>query len=79
MKQLIQHQAEEMSGVTAGVTLVGTGTGGSLIQTITEWSNIAVAWGNAVLILGGLYLMWIKIKESRRRDRRDRDRSTDKS
>ena len=79
MKQLIQDQVEQMPDITAGVTLVATGAGGSFLQAVTEWSSIIVTGGNALLVIGGLYLMWIKIKDSRRRDRRAEDSSADNS
>jgi len=69
MKDIQQH-AQQMPDFKAGFALVGTGAGGSLAQAVTEWSSIIVTGGNALLVLGGLYLMWVKIKDTRRRDRR---------
>ena len=69
----MKEQIHQMPDIKAGVVLVGTGAGSSFAQAITEWSSIVVTGGNALLVIGGLYLMWIKIKDTRRRDRRLND------
>ena len=69
----IQETAQSMPDVKAAFTLVATGGLGSFTQAITEWSNTFVALGNGFLVLGGLYLMYTKITESKRRDRRGTD------
>ena len=73
----IQNPVEQISDLKAAVALGATGTGGSFAQAITEWSNNIVAGGNALLILGGLYLMYHKIKDvhwkAQKRNRRKDD------
>ena len=69
----IQQHAQQMPDVKAAAALIGTGATGSFAQAVTEWSSIIVTGGNALLVMGGLYLMYIKIKDTRRRDRRSDD------
>ncbi len=71
MKEQAQQIVQQTTDVKAGVVLVSTGFVGSFAQAITEWANHFVAAGNALLILGGLYLMYHKIKERHFRVRRD--------
>ena len=70
----VDSAVQSTSDLKASFALVGTGAGGSFAQAITEWSNMVVAGGNALLVLGGLYLLWYKIKNTRRRDRRAEDK-----
>lgn len=75
--QNVQQQIQNMPEIKAAATLVATGTGGSIVNAWAELSfflDIAVKMGNAALIFGGVYLMWCKIKSSKRRDRRDTDK-----
>lgn len=67
----ILDAAQEISQETVGAIAVGVGTSATLIQAITEWSNVIVSVGNAVLIIVGL-LAIVKSK-SKRRDRRGDD------
>lgn len=55
------QQAHQLSDQTLGKMAVAIGGGGSFLQSLTEWSNIFVAVGNALLVAGGLYLMSRKI------------------
>lgn len=70
----VDNAIQGTSDLKASFALVGTGAGGSFAQAITEWSNMIVAGGNALLVLGGLYLLWYKIRNTRRRDRRAEDK-----
>jgi len=74
MDNLKQHaqQLHDLSDKSLGKVVVAIGGGGSLVQSLTEWSNIFVALGNAALVAGGLYLMTRKIF-NKRRDRREED------
>jgi hypothetical protein len=77
MKEEIQQVISQTTDLKAGVVLVSTGSLGSFAQAITEWSNNIVAGGNALLIIGGLFLMYHKIKEAhfktKKHDRRKGD------
>jgi hypothetical protein len=56
------HQSiQSLTDIKAATVLVTAGATGSFAQAVTEWANIFVACGNAVLVLGGLYLMYCKI------------------
>ncbi len=63
-----------MSDMKAGTALIATGAGGSFVQALVEWTSMAVTIGNGLLLIGGLYLMWYKIKDTKRRDRREEDK-----
>ena len=69
MEQVRQH-IDRVPDVKAGVGLIGAGTGGSFLQAATEYANLAVAMGNGIVVLGGAVLLFYKIKEARRKDRR---------
>lgn len=45
--------------------LVMSGGLGSFAQAVTEWANIAVTFGNGLLVLGGVYMMYLKIRNTR--------------
>lgn len=68
----IQQAAQQVPDIKAGVGLVSAGGIGSLAQAITEWANMFIAFGNAILVLGGVYLMYHKIF-NKRRDRQETD------
>jgi len=68
----ITEQVQQIPDQKASVAMVVTGAGGSFAQAITEWSNVFVAGGNALLVLGGLYLLYHKLF-NKRRDRREED------
>jgi ABC-type enterobactin transport system permease subunit len=69
----IQQHVQQVPDLKAGVALVGAGAGGSFAQAITEWANIFVTVGNVVLVIGGIYLFWCKIKDRKRKDRSSED------
>ena len=69
----LEEAAQQIPDVKAAYTLVATGGFGSFMQAVTEWANLAVTVGNAFLVLGGCYLMYTKIRTSKRRDRRKED------
>lgn len=73
MSNHLQQAVQNISDVKAAATLVATGTTGSFIQVLTEWANHFVAIGNAVLVLGGFYLMYNKILDGRRTRRKGDD------
>lgn len=70
---LVTEHVRNASETTTGLVLTGLGATGATVQVITQWGNMLVMFGNAVLVAGGLYLLIHKIKESRRRDRRTAD------
>lgn len=57
MRDYVHHISSE----AGGKVLVATGGGGSLIQAYTDWANLFVAGGNALLIIAGLYMAYHKI------------------
>ena len=68
----IAEQIKQTSDATAGAIFTGIGAGGAVVQTVTEWGNLLVMFGNIVLVVGGCYLMFHKIID-RRRNRRQSD------
>lgn len=62
----------QMTQQTAGKIAVAIGGGGTLLQAWTEYASLLASTGNLILVAGGLYLMWHKIKD-RRRIRRNND------
>ena len=58
-----QEQIQQMSSDTVGKVSVGIGGGGTTVQIITEWGNLFVLGGNALLVVGGLFLLSFKIRE----------------
>ena len=69
----LQQQVQQASSETAGKILIGFGGGGISLQVLTEWANIFITFGNAMLLVGGLYLMYHKVFD-KRRDRRESDK-----
>ena len=60
------EQIQQLSSDTVGKISVGIGGGGTTAQILTEWTNIFVLSGNALLVAGGLYLMTIKLLDRRK-------------
>jgi len=58
------------SQVAAGAS-VAIGSGGTLVQVITDYANLFVACGNAVLVAAGLYVLYKKIV-CKRKDKDDK-------
>jgi hypothetical protein len=54
---------QQLSSDTVGKISVGIGGGGFTVQIITEWTQLFVLSGNALLVIGGLFLLSYKIKE----------------
>jgi hypothetical protein len=57
MKEYIQ----QMSTDAVGRVSVIIGGGGTTIQILTEYASLIVLSGNMLLVIGGLYLMSVKI------------------
>jgi uncharacterized iron-regulated membrane protein len=55
----------------AGATAAAGGSGALTLQLATQYANFGVTVLNIILAVGGLYLMWPKIKKVWR-DRRSR-------
>lgn len=51
-----------------GATAAGTGSIGLYINIATEIASAFIVWGNALLVVGGLYLMWRRIRRDRKND-----------
>jgi hypothetical protein len=49
-----------------GKAMVGVGAGGSMIQWMTDFANTFVLLGNAALVLGGGYLLLLRIIKAHR-------------
>lgn len=66
------QQAQQTTDAAIGAGATVLGWLGFLYQAATDAANDLILWGNVVLVVGGLYLMWPKIKrrwkESRRKD-----------
>ena len=71
--QDVHDTLQSIPNKVAGSTLIGLGGFGSFIQAITDWANTFAAVGNAVLVAGGLYFMWLRFFD-KRRNRRASDR-----
>jgi len=70
----IREMAQAVSRDTVGKVSVTIGGGGSTAQYLMEWTDLFIKFGNAALILGGLYLMCHKVfNKSNRRNRREGD------
>lgn len=67
----IQKQAEQMPEQTVGKLAVAIGGGGTVYQMITDSLELFALVGNALLIIGGLYLMYHKIMDGRRNRRKE--------
>lgn len=79
MKDLsaVQQTVQQMPDLKAGYLLVMSGGAGSFAQAVTEWGSLLVTMGNGLLVFGGLYLMYLKIKTTRSAEkggRRDGDK-----
>ena len=61
---------QQMSSDTVGKISVALGGGGTTIQVITEYTNLFILAGHALLVAGGLFLLSYKVRERwRRRDK----------
>jgi hypothetical protein len=54
---------QEMSAETAGKISIGIGGGGVTLQLITEYTSLFILFGNALLVVAGLFLVSYKIRE----------------
>jgi hypothetical protein len=54
---------QQMSSDTVGKVSVAVGGGGTGVQIITEYTSLFVLAGNALLVVGGLFLLSFKIRE----------------
>jgi len=61
---------QQMSSDTVGKVSVAVGGGGTGIQIITEWGNLFVLVGNALLVIGGLFLLTYKISQIRKKKKK---------
>jgi sulfite exporter TauE/SafE len=49
--------SDKISNETVGGVMAGAGATGGAVQTLTEFANLIVLWGNAALVICGLILM----------------------
>jgi len=63
---------QQMSADTVGKVSVAVGGGGTTVQIITEWGNLFVLIGNALLVVGGLFLLTYKIAQIRKKKKIDK-------
>lgn len=64
----IKEQVNQMQEQTVAKLAVGLGSGGTLLdyfQAWEGWLDLFVKFGNAMLIAGGIYLMFHKIMSKR--------------
>jgi len=66
----MQQQIQKVGDTTSSVLLTSAGTAGFTMQSLTEYVNLFVTFGNAALVLAGLYFMYVKLKATRSRKRR---------
>ena len=57
------EQLEQMSPEFVAKISIGIGGGGTTIQIITEFTSLFILAGNAMLVIGGLFLLSYKIRE----------------
>mgnify|MGYP003153489482 CR=1 FL=1 len=57
------EQLEQMSPEFVGKVSIGIGGGGTTIQIITEYTSLFILAGNAMLVIGGLFLLSYKLRE----------------
>jgi fructose-specific phosphotransferase system IIC component len=57
---------QKLPDIVVGAALTGGGTAGFTIQALVEWGNLFVTVGNIVLVFGGVYIMFVKVRSSRR-------------
>ena len=67
------EQIQKISDAKAGIALITTGASGSFIQAITEYANIFVTLGNAVIVLAGLFFVYQKFRWKQEQKRRAED------
>jgi hypothetical protein len=61
---------QQMSSDTVGKISLTLGGGGTTVQIITEYTNLFILAGHALLVIGGLFLLSYKVRERwRRRDK----------
>ena len=63
-----------------GATAVGIGGGGTILNRLTEWEPIVdlfLTYGNAVLLVGGMILMFGTFAHRWARRKRRHDRQSD--
>jgi hypothetical protein len=49
--------SDKIPNETVGAAMAGAGATGGAVQTLTEFANLVVLWGNATLVICGLILM----------------------
>jgi len=54
---------QQMSSDTVGKISVTLGGGGTTIQIVTEYTNLFILAGHALLVIGGLFLLSYKVRE----------------
>ncbi|MEK9752561.1 MAG: hypothetical protein VW338_05030 [Rhodospirillaceae bacterium] len=50
----------------AGAAATVAGSVGLTVQMVTEFASLVVVGLNILLAMGGLYLLWLRIKKARR-------------
>lgn len=57
------NYVQQMSSDSVGKVSVAIGGGGTTFQIITEYTSLFILAGNALLVIGGLFLLSYKIRE----------------
>lgn len=73
-EQLIQKSSD---GIVGAGLAVG-GTAGFTVQALTEWVNLIVTFGNAFLVLGGIYFMYLRVRHNMRKKKQNLRRKSDR-
>lgn len=52
------------SDIVVGAGAVVAGGGGATLQLVTQYANLTLLFINIVIALGGLYLLWFRIRKA---------------
>jgi hypothetical protein len=75
---MLENKLTQISDQTLGSGIAVAGGLGFTIQSITQWANLGVTIGNIVLVAGGIWLMWRKIKMDKEARALKKRRASDK-
>jgi len=70
---MMQSTIQKSSDTVVGASLVAGGATGFTAQSLVEWGSLIVTLGNVILVIGGMYIMYVRLKQSRGKNRRKGD------
>lgn len=62
------QQALEQSEKKIGATAAAVGSAGLTVQVLTDWMGLVATTLNVILALGGIFLMFHKIRRARNKE-----------